>query len=331
MEILNQPQNNQEGAEKSPDVDNDLEYAKTQAQEKIDQLLQNRELTPEQKLVMVDQKLTEIDNRINNWHEEEKDSLKEARDEFSKHKDTPLAQQYGDEWLSKATDEIRHRYSQWRREDRLKKELLITSREELSGVTNNQTTEINPPQEVTEPEAQVAETEQPNKEETPSEQEQKEIPKSEEIKILLRQNQELAEEVRLIAGRIKSDIDNVSPREAWFQPLNKFKDELLYQIRGQIQNILESVDNLHRVSISFENNSPNAENALQENLDQLNLEWRSLQRKLEDSSDFINRLHRRTEDLIGSRLDRDNPIYRIGYQLRQATEELTPNIAQLRR
>lgn len=322
-------QNTSEDQEKS-----ELEYVREQAQAKIDAYLANPELSAQQKLDLLDSKIDRQRELVRKYYKEEQEDLDDYQAEFDRAAGTTLAEQYNDDWLEKSKNEITSRYANSRVEAN---EIIMLLQRAKNGLGSETTTVEPAAEEPAEEEAIAPEIEEkptpnldeppePPKEESPAVQKnekenQRNIEdKIESIRQITIKNREFAKEIQTIISHINSDISNVSPREIYYQPLQRFQDSHISPLRAHILNILEQADNLPAKGNLFQNNNPNAERALDESIDELKRAWFLLNQRFEDATNAIRSLRRRTEDVAGD-LDRDNPIMRIGRNLNRGSEE----------
>lgn len=142
----------------------------------------------------------------------------------------------------------------------------------------------------------------------------------------MRRNRGMAEEMRNYTARLRHTALNVSPREPWFRHLHDFDQEHVNRLNNLLVKVFEDADGLGKVRSALQENKPYTDRMFQEANDELNHDWTTISRTLEDATDSINQLRKRTErDVAHEDLESDNPIRMIGLHLRRAGEDLQSN------
>lgn len=309
----------------------DLDYARQEAQQEVDAFLSNAEFDSAVKLDVINGKIAQVSGRIDKLRDEMDTELDGAREQFKSFQSAG----YDQAWLDRTSDEIKQRYTGWQAEDRAKVDILtaasLTLTPNPSTEPESEVPEIVEPSAAEEP-AEVNETpvieplETESKEETTEQNQskvEKEKPKIDTAEILkkIKRNQELAEDLRSMSARIRN-VTEVSPREPWFRPLQRFDDEFVGKLNNRLLRIIDGSTQLRNISQAMENGDSNADSRMIELTDELNHEWRIVASILEDANHFMNRLRWQTEELSNKDMDRDHPVFQVGSQLRRATEEL---------
>lgn len=313
---MNNPETQPEVAPQAETVvQSDLDYAKEKAQQEVDAFLSSTEFDNATKLNVINEKIAQVSGRVDTLHDEMNAELDSAREQFKNFQNVG----YDQAWLDQASDEIRQRYTSWQTEDRVKIGVLTVASLTLS------------PNPAAEPESEEVEaietaaTEPPiePKEVEPQDKKETEKTKIDTAEILqkMKRNQELAEDLRSMSARLRNIVD-VSPREPWFRPLQRFDDEFIGKLNNRLLRIIDGSTQLRNIGQAIENGAPNADDRLIELTDELTHEWNTVASILEDANHFMNRLRWQTEEQSSNDMDRDHPVFQVGSQLRRATEEL---------
>lgn len=312
----------------------DLDIARERAQQEVDAFLSSAEFDDVLKQEIITNKVVQINKRLDQLHDEMNDELDGAREQFKSFQSAG----YDQAWLDRTSDEIRRRYSGWKAEERAKIGVLRAASTTLAPNSDkeleSEAPEIVEPSVTEEPaevnetpavEPHVATSEVESEDEITEENQPKdeEKPKINTAEILqkMKRNQELAEDLRSMSARLRN-IANVSPREPWFRPLQRFDEEFVGKLNNRLLRIIDDSGRLRNSSQAIENDDSKAGDRLIELTDELSHEWRIVASILEDANHFMNRLRWQTEELSNEDMDRDHPVFQIGSQLRRATEEL---------
>lgn len=157
---------------------------------------------------------------------------------------------------------------------------------------------------------------EPEKAEAPKEN-NKNKERLDQITELIQKTNQAAEEITRRLIRIKSAVNEISPRDPSFRALNQIYDDRINLLLSRTRN-LDNQDDLRRAGTLLYSNDPRAQSYFEQAVDHLSHQWHFIGRELDEAYHAAEGYRRKTEE--ARKFDRDDTVSQVARHLRSACD-----------